>query len=812
MDAARTPCASTVRLAPSKYRWADVKEMPVATAAKLLEVSRDLYDGTKQWHELYHGGDTLIHPCFDIDEKLDYYPDAREHGEKVQDCVDSLFKVVKVLVGQESVDIAVLCASRPCEDAKDQTIKYKFSLHIIFPELAISVDDNRDLATWLLKNELVTGVDLGIYPNTRRVMRCAWCAKDGEPDTTLKPLTTHALDKFFVTNVTEDHARVELSDDMRTKAASSRVVDDTGREDVDVDPEDIHALLGMIRLSATDAYGKWVSVGMNVKAALDDAGFDAWHEWSREQPGYKSEDDCDKVWRGLGATQCGNGIGALCNKAKADDPDRYAAWRAEKRQLAFQQLQDYVIKEDINVLDGKLREYDVVKAAFERDHFFVQEQTVYCKEKADGTLVKYTRKQFCEAYEHLPYGVWKEDKGQRQLEKKDQFVLTWMKDPTKRTYSKLHFAPPPIKLEQGGYNTFRGFLIDNVSQGVVPATDIAPFMDYVGIQCKHNPQHIKYLLSWLAHLMQRPGDKTNNVMTLIYSPKGKHGLGSGKSHLIELIGECILGSTLFLQTADINHLVGSHAEGAEHLLVLYEEVAGADTCKNRNDLFNLISAQKVRINPKYMRPYDVDNLLRIWGTTNNDVAVEGGRRFFVTDASLERVGDSAYHAAFDRWMRDPPNTLAVYEHLKSIDITDWHAEQCKPKSDLMDIIDAVNAPKEVWLMKDIVIEMYHTQVTELTLPSSKVVERYVSNYIPKSEDDTNTRKTYNKFVKVLPQRIKSHNKAFESGAIAWVTNWSRHKLNAFVFQRDKLKEYVEAYGLTIDKDELVEGWNLIAEV
>ena len=43
-----------------------------------------------------------------------------------------------------------------------------------------------------------------------------------------------------------------------------------------------------------DSYDKWITVGMAVKA--EGGSFDDWHEWSRSQPGYKSERDCRLHW------------------------------------------------------------------------------------------------------------------------------------------------------------------------------------------------------------------------------------------------------------------------------------------------------------------------------------------------------------------------------------------------------------------------------------------------------------------------------------------------------------------------------------
>lgn len=63
---------------------------------------------------------------------------------------------------------------------------------------------------------------------------------------------------------------------------------------------DIRDLLDCINI---DSYDDWITVGMAVKA--EGGEFDDWHDWSKTQPGYKSERDCRSHWdsfKGSGIT------------------------------------------------------------------------------------------------------------------------------------------------------------------------------------------------------------------------------------------------------------------------------------------------------------------------------------------------------------------------------------------------------------------------------------------------------------------------------------------------------------------------------
>lgn len=465
----------------------------------------------------------------------------------------------------------------------------------------------------------------------------------------------------------------------------------------------------------------------------------------------------------------------------------------------------------INLHDGRLRDYATIKSVFEKTRFFVRDGAVCVVEREDGRIKMYPLRVFADMYMDLRIPVYKdvpsssasccsEGGGSVQvMVGTAPFVRRWLEDGTKRAYEEMQYAPPPFPLKPGAYNTFRGFAAARIE--VSPSGIIQPFIDYVGLQCNDDEARRTYLLKWLAHLVQRPGDKTNNVMPLVYSPDGLHGLGTGKSHLVEQFGSKVMGDHLFTQTSSMEDLVGAHAEGASgKLLILYEEVSGADTARNRNALYNLISAPRLRVNPKGIRPYDLDSFVRLWGTTNSDQAIPGGRRFFATAASLERVGDTAYHASFAAYMDDPANVRTVYEYLLQLPLDGWHAERSKPQSELMDAINAINVPTEVLLFKDLVVEMHEADVVELGVPSSDLVKRFVGKYIARAQDDAG--KLYHRWKVLLPQRIKQHIKAFAVSAIKSEVNWGARRLNAFVFKRDALAQYIQvSFGVSVERDE-----------
>jgi putative DNA primase/helicase len=336
-----------IQLMSDYFSWHNVKSMTVDQATKLIKNSEDDYT---TWQELYHGGETFVCPFFDIDKMfdVDVIPDW-EHELAVSECVDLITSVFESL-GVTDVDLAVADSSRTVE--VNGSNKYRLSFHIILPGLKITVNDNKDIATFLYGDMCLTSVDLNVYPEDRRLLRCVHsCKPTDSTKTSLVPITNHSIDKFFITNVLEFAERIIVPENMRQSCAKNRIIIDAdGTEDVQISCKALASLLSMMHLPAEKSigYNEWIKIGMFSKAAAGDNAFDAWHDWSSTQPGYKSDIDCLKKWKYMRPQHCGNGVGALHNIAKRCSPQRYTDWLNEIRDQGVVQLKEYSFLDDEN--------------------------------------------------------------------------------------------------------------------------------------------------------------------------------------------------------------------------------------------------------------------------------------------------------------------------------------------------------------------------------------------------------------------------------------------------------------------------------
>ena len=159
------------------------------------------------------------------------------------------------------------------------------------------------------------------------------------------------------------------------------------------------------------------------------------------------------------------------------------------------------------------------------------------------------------------------------------------------------------------------------------------------IVCDGNKAHWKYLVRWLAHLIQRPWERGHVVPVLRSSVRG-----SGKTILIEWMKRIFGPHGIMISKPGT--LVGRFTAHLENkCFVGVNEVEWSKVKGGQDTLKSLITDAYLEIEHKNGGLYDTDNILHIMFSTNADWAVpagDGERRYFVLDVSPKRAGDRAY--------------------------------------------------------------------------------------------------------------------------------------------------------------------------
>lgn len=335
------------------------------------------------------------------------------------------------------------------------------------------------------------------------------------------------------------------------------------------------------------------------------------------------------------------------------------------------------------------KEYSRMKKEFEKRHFKVMRPLLYVEELPNGEFymrnVKEVKDAFCNMTAFACGDVV-------------PFIKQWIEDPNIRTYETIDFLPPPLVCPQTTFNMWRGFAIDHLN--VESSGNIQPVIDHINILVNHNDVGCRYVLNYLAQIVQCPG--VLNGIALVF----KSAQGSGKNVFLDFIQK-ILGKDLYYETANpTQDLWGRFSLGRKNrLLINIDETSGKDTYPHSEQLKNMITSPNYNYEQKGMNPITLINLNRIIFTTNNQTPVkieEGDRRYCVFQCSDEKKGNKAYFDGLVAYFNDPMNQKAFYEYLKGLDISnvDWIND--RPITELYQDIQESNTPIHVKFFKYLV--------------------------------------------------------------------------------------------------------------
>jgi hypothetical protein len=190
------------------------------------------------------------------------------------------------------------------------------------------------------------------------------------------------------------------------------------------------------------------------------------------------------------------------------------------------------------------------------------------------------------------------------------------------------------------FNTFSGFAVEPRDTQV----DIGPIYEHFeNIICARDKACYNYLINWIAHLFQRPGEKPLTAIAM------RSIQGTGKSLIVERLLGGILGEQFYASSSVIDLHTKFNDVIAQELLLSFNEIT--IDAASLASMKSLITEKELRSEKKFHDAEIVNTYFRIILTTNEEkIAPISGddRRFFILDVSPEAKGDQAYFARLIR--------------------------------------------------------------------------------------------------------------------------------------------------------------------
>lgn len=419
------------------------------------------------------------------------------------------------------------------------------------------------------------------------------------------------------------------------------------------DEEEIRELLGLLKPYRVDNYQEWIRVGWCLHNIHKDA-LKLWDDFSKRSIKH-TPGECERLW----TTMRDDGLTkrSLHMWAKQDDPRGYIYLMMNKK------YEDDLVTFKEARKNPKTYEYNQLKAIFEKEFCKVLDPICYVQDKDTDWIIKdesKLRKTFRNVYCKVD-------------DKLKTFIEEWLDDAYIRTYEKMDFLPPPQECPSDVLNLWKGFAIDKVN--VESSGNIEPFLKHVGVLVGNTPQGKKYLLKWLAQLIQEPGQLTG-IAPIFLSEEG-----AGKNIFWDNFAK-IIGKQYYYETADpVKDLFGRFCNGRKHkLLIDLDEANGKDTFANSEVLKNMITSETFNYEQKGVDGITLQNFARFIFTTNNMMCAkitDNSRRYVVFEVSNELIGNASYFKGFAAYMSDKTNQKAIIEYLRSINIkdTNWTTER-----------------------------------------------------------------------------------------------------------------------------------------
>lgn len=423
---------------------------------------------------------------------------------------------------------------------------------------------------------------------------------------------------------------------------------------LDMDAEEIHEILR--DLDPDDHHDNWVKVGMALHHQFggEPEGLQLWDDWSVEGSKYK-EGECAKRWLSFGDYQ-----GAQVTMASL----KFEAKKSESVELVADELPTMLERWAFVQVEGSARVL--------REELNSEQIILY---KIEDLKKEFANRKVLDPGSDKPRMV--------------NLVDLWLEHPDRRTYAAgICFAPDSEVLQR--YNLWRGWSFKAVKG------EVQPFTDFVtNVIASGNEEHARYILGWVAQMIQKPQSKVGVGLVLRGSK------GSGKTFFGELVGGLCKAHHRIVSKAE--HVTGKFNRHLEDTLLLQcDEAYWARNKAAEGALKDLLTNGRITVERKGMDSYSSANYTRLLFSSNEEWVVPASldeRRFAIFDVSNVKQQDAKYFGALRRWydrggaehllhffkhfdlntvdVRQAPRTAALDEQkLHSLDSVDQWVMDC----------------------------------------------------------------------------------------------------------------------------------------
>ena len=250
-----------------------------------------------------------------------------------------------------------------------------------------------------------------------------------------------------------------------------------------------------------------------------------------------------------------------------------------------------------------------------------------------------------------------------------QDIADFFVNPDTHVYNKIAFSP--LELPSTTLNYWRGYTLKPVfgDWKVLEAF----ILDVI---CDGDEQVFVYLICYLAHMLQKPEDKSGVMIVML------GGQGTGKGTFFSMLRK-IWGQTA-LQINDVDQVLGTfNATLERNYVILMDEALFSGDKKSLEKLKSLITEPQCRIEQKYQPSRTIDSYHRFFAASNNEHFAKvdkDDRRFLFLRVSDKYQGDLTYFKGLHKEIASGAQLAAMVHDLLDLDLTTFNVRE-RPKTE-----------------------------------------------------------------------------------------------------------------------------------
>ncbi len=258
----------------------------------------------------------------------------------------------------------------------------------------------------------------------------------------------------------------------------------------------------------------------------------------------------------------------------------------------------------------------------------------------------------------------------------------WFNHPDRRQYKGLTFMPGESSPYLGNYNLWSGFSVEPTPSNSSEPFDVEAFSwfwDHIHQNISNGDDYtVKYVISWMADLVQEPTERLGVSMVLRSDAQG-----TGKGLFAKILGH--LFGKHYLHITNPRHLTGNfNAHLIDCLLLFADEAFWAGDKSSEGALKTLITEEFRAVEIKGKDVFQARNFTRLLIASNKSWVVPSelhDRRFVILDVNPQRARDIKYFGKMMKQM-ESGGYEALLWFLLNLKI-DIDLRNCMPDTDAM---------------------------------------------------------------------------------------------------------------------------------